>query len=126
MAKLKKEKEYVRGVRSHNVDWSPCGYEPENAARLCGVYIIQAPTGKTYVGMSDKNCLNESLLRTIDAISRGEIQNKQLTEDWKQYGESAFKIQVLQVFDQPGQAKSAKESVKQNILSQGYELYNLR
>lgn len=122
----KKEKEHIRGVRSHNVDWSPCGYEPENAARLCGVYIIQAPTGKTYVGMSDKNCLNESLLRTIDAISRGEIQNKQLTEDWKRYGESAFKIQVLQVFDQPGQAKSVKESVKQDILSQGYELYNLR
>ena len=72
----KKEKEYVRGVRSHNVDWSPCGYEPENAARLCGVYIVQAPTGKTYVGMSDKNCLNETLLRTLDAISRGEIQNK--------------------------------------------------
>lgn len=74
--------------------------------------LVNKENGKSFIG-SSPNLKSLNGLRF--ELNLGSHQNKQLQEDWKQYGENAFEFNILELVDEKDLQKRSKKKLLEEL-----------
>lgn len=67
---------------------------------VCGVYRIDGPNGKFYIGSSARG-ISRRLIEHRRDLRKGDHANKKLQAAWNKHGEEAFRYSVVEVVHDP-------------------------